>query len=446
MDTRMQIQRTCWLGRFPALLSLARVRAAELLGSHCKMRSEDSNNRLSLGNLVRALVGLLLSSVSAQASTSWDAGTAGCFTSFQTAMAKVCAINNPDSTSIPGYVYYRDSCVAGSIPSFTVSAHVVTPAGESFGFTYTSSLTQCDLTISLSGGTEVEPSIGSDLKPLPIIATVIDKSTKQPPTNPVKVNVSLKVEDSKSGGHAHGDGTRPRGGIAEVETCASDAECWPSPQSTDGKGMTDSKGMVVFNFNAPEASGTHTISATCDGCSNTASKPVNVRVDGLKPIPAIPFFYALNEANGDVIGAWTGWHTDNHNLTHDAAQKLMQIASLYRLLPQFKVVIDKSTGKKGYPLVLHLNDASLPWGGVYDICARPGACEKRGIIVWKEPHKGHRRGTVIDVRANGAVGSIPTANKIKFINFLIERGVPYIQEDQKTSNEHFHLMLLGTQE
>ena len=291
------------------------------------------------------------------------------------------------------------------------------------------------LTITLSGGAEVEPSSGPDKKFLPIIATVKDQNG-QPTTTPVSVHVSLKV-DPKTGGHDHGDSTRPRGGIAEKETCASDSECWSN--------TTDGSGQVVFNFNAPEASGTHTISATCDGCSNTATKPVDVKVDGLEPIPTLPF-YALNEANGDVIGARTGWHADNHNLTPTAAQKLLKIAVTYRFNPKFMVVADSNTGRKDLPPVLHINDASLPLGGVYDICARPDACPDLGVVDWKEPHAEHRRGTVVDVRANGGIGSVPVLKKTAFIRLLRNSKVPYLHESQGSSNEHFHLRLLGQPE
>jgi hypothetical protein len=291
------------------------------------------------------------------------------------------------------------------------------------------------LTITLKGGTEVEPSNGSDKKTLPFIATVKDQSTGLPTTNPVEVRISLKVNPT-SGGHDHGKSDRPRGGIAGVQTCASDDECWKN---------NTVNGEVVFNFNAPEASGTYTISATCDGCTNTATKPVNVKVDGLEPIPAVPLFYSLVEANGDVIGARTGWHTDNHNLTPTAAQKLMAIAALYRS-PKFMIVVDKKTGRKDFPPVLHINDASLPLGGVYDICARPDACPNDGVIAWQKPHAEHRRGTVVDVRANGDVGSIPASKKEAFITLLQIQKMPYLQESKKTSNEHFHLRLMGNKE
>jgi hypothetical protein len=293
-------------------------------------------------------------------------------------------------------------------------------------------------TITLTGGNEVEPSTPSTIKNLPIIATVINQSTGQPPTTPVTVKVSIKVEDPKSGGHDHGDSTRPRGGIADVEKCLSDDVCkeWTLPANN---------GVVKFNFKAPEASGKYTITATCDGCTNTATKPVAVRVDGLEPIPNIPLFYALTESNGDVIGAKTGWHTDNHNLTHAAAQKLMVIAVNYRFNPKF-YLRDSVTNAISFPPGLHLNDASLPWGGVYDICARPGACAETGVVSWQKPHAEHRRGTVIDVRANGENGSIHAANKETFKKYLKNIKLSFLHESEGTSNEHIHVRLMGRKE
>ena len=223
--------------------------------------------------------------------------------------------------------YWRNESSSGWVGSI----RFVCAFQDYSGFRYNLNNKTCErdvpdtLTITLSGGTEVEPSKGSDIKTLPIIATVIDQSTKKPPTNQVKVHVSLTV-DPKTGGHDHGDSTRPRGGIAEVETCATDSECWPGPQSTGSKGMTDGNGQVVFNFNAPEASGTHTISATCDGCSNTATKPVDVKVSDLWPIPGSVYYALTEDGSSKVIGSTTN-HTSNHYLTTAASMKLWRLAA-----------------------------------------------------------------------------------------------------------------------
>jgi hypothetical protein len=64
-----------------------------------------------------------------------------------------------------------------------------------------------------------------------------------------------------------------------------------------------------------------------------------------------------------------------------------------------------------------------------------------------KPHKGHRRGTVVDVRANGTTGSIPIIRLAKFMEMLDgEEGIDYIYEDQVIGNEHFHIEFSGHQE
>lgn len=305
------------------------------------------------------------------------------------------------------------------------------------------------LTLTLSGGTEVEPSNGSDKKFLPIIATVIDQSTNQPPTNPVKVHVSLKVEDLKSGGHDHGDSTRPRGGIAEVKTCASDGECWPGPQSTNGKGMTDGNGQVVFNFNAPEASGKYTITAICDGCSSSsAPKTVEVKVDGLETIPNSTFYKFIGD---------TDKHTKNHYLMPEAATVLRNIAISYLIEDKFWQLKKARRGRTGQytytpPSVLNVNDASLIWGGKFDIHGK-----------WNGDHQAHKRGIVVDIRANqininnGAIPLQSFTNFQKLAKSYDAKAQVHCSDDEQDRHppdcigddgtqddlRHFHVILIG---
>jgi hypothetical protein len=283
---------------------------------------------------------------------------------------------------------------------------------------------QQNLTITLSGGTEVEPSNGSDKKFLPIIATVKDQNG-QAPNSAVTVRVSLTV-DPTSGGHAHGDGTRPRGGIADVKTCPSDDICWSSPQPTDGNGQ------VVFNFNPTETSGTHTITATCDGCSNTATKSVNVKVNESKD-PGWDHLTASTDYA--LVGGETGKkHHDNHYLTATAREHLLATVEEYNTI---------------YPdgPVLYLNDASLEWGGKFDI---QGKWDK------DTAHKNHRRGVVIDVRANQDPTAIPQARFTNFETFARHSGAyadlhcafsgPYVCPAcllDTGPNRHYHVRLLG---
>ena len=270
-----------------------------------------------------------------------------------------------------------------------------------------------DYSISLSGGNEVEPSSGSTINTLPFIATIKDRNG-QPPTNPVSVKISLKVDDLKSGGHAHGTSDRPRGGIANVQTCPSDDTCWSWESPANN-------GVVVFNFNPTETSGKYIITATCDGCRNTETAKVNVKVAGLKPIPPSGF-YALYEADGSVIGAVKDRHESNHYLTTAAANKLLVIAINYHHF---------------YPTdpVLYVNDASLMWGGVFDLDAD-----------WDMPHEEHRRGTVVDIRANSNAGTIPSANFDTFIRLAKLSKVNAKIHSPGETNQHFHVRLLNRSE
>ncbi len=177
-----------------------------------------------------------------------------------------------------------------------------------------------------------------------------------PPAISVPINVKVEV-DPTSGGH-DGSHTAPR------------------PKGT----VSPATGTNAFDitFTSTEVSGTHTITATCDLCTNSPrTATVDVKVDGLRTIIASPTLYTF-------IGGEPGdWHHDNHYLTNNAFNQLAVLAINYHFL---------------YPNdpVLHLNDASLEWGGNFDIKGH-----------WAGDHKAHKRGTVIDVRANTASGNIP---------------------------------------
>ncbi len=274
-------------------------------------------------------------------------------------------------------------------------------------------------TITLSGGTEVEPSKGLNKKSLPITATVKDQSTGQPPTNSVQVHISLKV-DSTSGGHDHVDSNRPRGSIEDTE-CVSDNECWPGTSGDNGN--TDGSGQVTFNFKAPEASGTHTITVTCDGCSNTATKSVDVKVDGLFPIPSSAFLYSIQLPNRDTN------HPDAYYLTKASIEKLQKVALYYYA---FTYKLPKNGGAPDFVL----NDASLEWGGVLD-CFLTCNSAMYPSTPWHKHHIEHRRGTVVDVKANGSPGTI-VYDRV-FRRWAKKFGVQVGNLHGRGSSLHYHL-------
>jgi hypothetical protein len=218
------------------------------------------------------------------------------------------------------------------------------------------------------------------------LTATVTKQDGSAPSKDVTVNISLKV-DATSGGHAHGNSTRPRGSI-DTSKCESDATC---KTVTIPAGST----TATFDFNATDASGTHTVTASCDKCTNGAQPAkVVVMVKGLSEIPSSPY-YELQELAPDSrpagqmknIGGTTD-HKDNHYVTAAAKKGLENLAKEYQ-----KTI---NPGQK-----LYINDASLIWGGLLDDDGN-----------WAPPHSAHRRGDAIDIRAdskNKKTGEIPFA-------------------------------------
>lgn len=84
--------------------------------------------------------------------------------------------------------------------------------------------------------------------------------------------------------------------------------------------------------------------------------------------------------------------------------------------------------------MLHLNDASLVRGGLFDLAGnwstRPG-------------HSTHRYGTDIDVRSHefyhDPKSSVPTYNYIDFMNLALDDECLAGIHSGGSQNEHFHL-------
>lgn len=256
-------------------------------------------------------------------------------------------------------------------------------------------------------------------------AQVVNPQTNQPKAG-VQVKFSVDVL-ANSGGH---DGNhyqmRPKGKLLD---CSSGSEVETTVCTTQ------QDGRATVTFNAPIVSGTHTITATCvsPACTSPASGNINVKVPGLEQIPSESTIYAL------IGGETDKPHHDNHFLTNNAFNQLIVLAINYHHL---------------YPKdpVLHLNDASLVWGGKFDIKGN-----------WVGEHKAHKRGSVIDIRANTASGNIPerlftdfkelaAMTKTKLAGRVTSakaevhcsRGRDYsVDKCIGDDNRHFHVILLG---
>ena len=264
--------------------------------------------------------------------------------------------------------------------------------------------------IQLVGLHTIEPE-----KPLSANALVTDASGNPLPGAIVHLRIDAVPN---SGGHTHGDDNSPlrRGKLSGVG---------PEIVATVPTGPD---GVFGFTFNAPSVSGAYQITASCDDrpCVQVGAKTVDVKVDGLFTLAALS---AYNFAGG------TAAHPDNHYLILTAAAVAQRLAIHYR---------------NTFPTspVLTYNDASLNWGGTFDITCASGASPCN----WASPHSEHKRGVVMDVRANRTVDAIPVANYKKFRQLVrMLGGDPHYECDPaqahtKPCTEHFHVRLLGRAE
>jgi len=84
---------------------------------------------------------------------------------------------------------------------------------------------------------------------------------------------------------------------------------------------------------------------------------------------------------------------------------------------------------------LRLNDASLERGGLFDI-KYPARTQW-----WTPPHKTHRRGSDIDIRANEFVhtDAVPHRNYFEFEEIAIDVGCKAGMHSEFTTNQHYHV-------
>jgi len=220
-----------------------------------------------------------------------------------------------------------------------------------------------------------------------------------------------------SGGHRHDD-NRNTTQMGKLE----------SPQGVttqNGKvltGTTDASGLA-FTFTAPSASGDHTIKAKCTdrNCIQEGPNQLWVGYRNLQQLSAYEDYFLVGE---------TSTHPSNHYLTTTSMYRISLLASLWNrtltsVFPE-------------YVFLLHLNDASLERGGVFDISNN-----------WRSPHFEHCRGTVIDIRANDAPGAIPAGLRNLFEQMARTVGtdphwdVPVDSAgNERWDLRHYHLRLL----
>lgn len=184
-----------------------------------------------------------------------------------------------------------------------------------------------------------------------------------------------------------------------------------SKKGTSLKNITIN-GEQEFKFTSPKSSGDYSVEITCPNHTCTQTKPdkIWVGIKDLKSLPASPLYNFIGDTDA---------HPDNHYVSELAAKKIDNIAFVYN---------------EDFPDddVLHINDASLERGGLFDITGE-----------WKPAHKTHNKGTDIDIRANEFVGETPgdvlKRNYKDFYRISKRHGCLAVREFADQPKEHFHL-------
>lgn len=173
---------------------------------------------------------------------------------------------------------------------------------------------------------------------------------------------------------------------------------------------------------------------------------MDVKVPNLIKIHSAPTLYTL-------IGAVEGKHTDNHYLTADALDTIFGLAADYHLDRKFWQPSKTNPKKFVPPQPLGFNDASLIWGGKFDLSGK-----------WAGNHYEHHKGIVIDIRANNEAGAVQSDLFVEFEELVAKKGGAAVLEctsnkvdgmgrnpkngcigkdNSVDNNRHYHLRILG---
>lgn len=244
---------------------------------------------------------------------------------------------------------------------------------------------------------------------LELIARVTENGN---PKAGVTVGFGVGVEGF-TGGHANGDlGSIPR----------------PKGKLSKPSDVTDGNGEIKLTFFADEPAGLHAVVADCTpaGCTNKATHVVKVKVPDLIHIPPdteTPPRYTLV---GNVGDASNGYKTFQHNITHYLTEQSW--SNLKTLISTF---IDLGWGQIG------INDASLEWGGLFDI---------EGKWTTSGGHAEHRDGKQVDISFVRPLSVSSDKRQKVFDEVCASKGaaLPVVLWHQNDGYApHFHIYLTG---
>ena len=246
----------------------------------------------------------------------------------------------------------------------------------------------CEVDVSVSP-TEVAPKISTGTignREADVVLTL----KKNDPSKGCKVLFSVEPVEF-SGGHQH-DGKRPTGSL--------------SPEVVFKK--DEPAGSIKhIKYVSGEVSGVEKIKAWLEGSDKKEEFTIDVKVPILGKMPESSYYTLVGQ---------TGEHLDNHYVEAGVMSDVAKIAYEYFLL----------TGA-----TLEINDTSLKWGGVFDICGKwdPAAICSRAP---DGGHFTHRIGTDVDVRSR----TMTQSQKDKFKHIVCDN---YGYPDSHGTLEHWHI-------
>jgi hypothetical protein len=224
--------------------------------------------------------------------------------------------------------------------------------------------------------------------------------------------VSLtKAAVAGSGGHLHHDQNRPSGSLS-----------WSS-------GSTGSTGVRTLTYTAPEVAGQVEIetAGVASGSQASARFTVNVRMDGLEPVPLAGDGFEMDAHS-------VGHGSNNRYATAGVIQQLQTVVNAFRQrlgrLPQPPAEIP----------ILVFTSISLPSGGLFDVDANGD-----GVIdnLWSPPHISHRFGVDADMRIRRpGVGFIPEPLRVHLETAILEADFTFPIRAESPANPgatHWHL-------
>ena len=205
--------------------------------------------------------------------------------------------------------------------------------------------------------------------------------------NPRPYDACITIEVTTAFGHEHSEGmptTVPIGGPA----CQRNI-----PGNTP----------VSWQFLTPEFASELKATLSLSGwCSETIEQTAIVAIAGLEELGPSPHY---------VLEGEKPWHPWNHYAVPQFRAQLDQMAAAWNLECPFSEVV-------------HFNDMSLPWGGLFDVNQN-----------WRLPHRGHRYGTNADVSKR----RVKYGNRLKFINNLCQYARVQSEGDAPEEAPHYHL-------